>query len=73
MNGLRGVSTSSTSQWPSAQEVTANVTKLGLWSLGVIDESGQPVIMEHQPVWRDVARVQGELLRWLLAPATPTA
>ena len=73
MTGPHGMSTSSGSLRRLHSEVTANVTKSVRLSLAATVEYEQQGTTEAQQVWQDVAHAQGELLKFLLAPATPTA
>ena len=73
MNAQTGTSTSSESQKQFRCEVTANVTKSVRLSWVLTVESDPRDTMEARQVWWDVAHAQGELLRFLLAPATPIA
>lgn len=73
MNDQPGTSTSLESPKQLHLDLTVNVTKSVRLSLVATVESEPQDTMEAQQVWRDVARAHGELLMWLLAPATQIA
>jgi hypothetical protein len=68
-----GIDTFSALQKPLHLDLTVNVTKSVRLSLAATIESDPQDTTLAQQVWRDVATAQGELLTWLLAPATQTA
>lgn len=67
-----GTNISSISPKPLHLDLTVNVTKSVRLSLVATVESDPQDSTEAQQVWRDVAIAQGELLTWLLGPATRT-
>lgn len=73
MSDRDGINTSSTLPKPLHLDLTVNVTKSVRLSLAATVESDPQDTTEAQQVWRDVAIAQGDLLRWLLGPATRTA
>lgn len=73
MNDQPGMNISSESPKPLHLDLTVNVTKSVRLSLGATVESDPQDTMAAQQVWRDVAIAQGELLTWLLGPATRIA
>lgn len=72
MSDQPGTNTSLESPKPLHLDLTVNVTKSVRLSLAATVESDPQDTTLAQQVWRDVAIAQGDLLRWLLGPATRT-
>ena len=68
-----GMNISSTSHKQCRDAATVSATKWELLLSEWIDEFDQLDTMGRRQVLQDVSRAHGELLMWLLAPATRTA